>query len=404
MRPNRTTSPTNRTIEKQGIHLVTVETQREFDLLAGEWEKRTFVKLYVEARRSGLLAAISDRDWKTLCTLATYMDRNGYCYPSQAELASALGCSRQMANERIQSLATFRFHGNQVLIVVKGERSDQGRWSRNGYRILPLSNLRIFHQTETLNTRTASSDYVAPPTDQQTVSRELDTVAKPTVSTSTVSVRVDTNKNHAGEGDINLRISKGNASEKGKRFASRTPPSPNPSQSAQQSLTLYRSISTVPDEPAGFTSVGQTLLRSRSDLLQRQDSLAVSRPNRHHALITDQILSCIEEIARDFGDTRHLRSNLTQAVHLLEQSGLAESHFAARLYEARAITKDRRIAARGAVGGRTLIRPMAYFWKVARDLLDLQEAEIEATSVSQRVEGSTRQGRGEEWSNGQIAG
>src|SRR5687768_5295284 len=46
--------------------LVTVESQQELDVFSGRWEERTFVKLYVAARTSGLLAAISDRDWKTL--------------------------------------------------------------------------------------------------------------------------------------------------------------------------------------------------------------------------------------------------------------------------------------------------------------------------------------------------
>src|SRR5690242_2988892 len=97
--------PTARGVEP----LVAVEVQREHDLFSGQRAERVFVKLYVAARASGLLAAISDRDWKTLCTLATYMDGEGYCHPSQAELAKAMGCSRQMANERVKSLAAFRF-------------------------------------------------------------------------------------------------------------------------------------------------------------------------------------------------------------------------------------------------------------------------------------------------------
>src|SRR4051794_6518210 len=65
-------------IRRGGEHLVTVEAQREFDLFSGEWAERVFVKLYVAARTSGLLASISDRDWKTLCTLATYMDGESF--------------------------------------------------------------------------------------------------------------------------------------------------------------------------------------------------------------------------------------------------------------------------------------------------------------------------------------
>src|SRR5207248_3314486 len=124
--------------------LVTVESQREFDLFTGKRFERMFLKMYVEARTSGLLAAISDRDWKTLCALATYMDEDGYCYPSQAELARALGCSRQMANERVNSLARFRFQEKAVMMVVKDNRTEQGRWARNGYRVLPIASLSIF--------------------------------------------------------------------------------------------------------------------------------------------------------------------------------------------------------------------------------------------------------------------
>jgi len=108
--------------------LVSIEIQKEYDIFKRSWEDRIFVKLYIEARTSGLLRKISDRDWKTLCVLATFMDSEGRCYPSQKAIARALGVSRQMANERIQSLVKFRFK----------------EWDNNQYRILPISNLKVF--------------------------------------------------------------------------------------------------------------------------------------------------------------------------------------------------------------------------------------------------------------------
>src|SRR3712207_4339143 len=139
----RTQPDTNPRTHPQPLErLVSVEAQQEYDLFQGKTVERLFVKLYQAARTSGLLAAISDRDWKTLCTLATYMDKDGYCFPSQAELAAAMGCSRQMANERVKSLAAFRFRGQQVLLVVKGERTAKGEWATNGYQVLPISRLR----------------------------------------------------------------------------------------------------------------------------------------------------------------------------------------------------------------------------------------------------------------------
>lgn len=184
-------------------NLVTVESQREFDLFSGEWADRVFVKLYVAARTSGLLAAMSDRDWKTLCTLATYMDSDGYCFPSQKELAAAMGCSRQMANERIRSLAKFRFEEQPVLLIVKGNRSKGGKWGRNGYRVLSLSNLRIYDEPGGKSAPPLSNDSGGD-TDERgvgTVSSKLDTdaVSEETVSSSTVTVQLDTNKKQSSE-------------------------------------------------------------------------------------------------------------------------------------------------------------------------------------------------------------
>lgn len=126
--------------------LVSIEIQKELDVFSKKWEDRVFVKLYVAARTSGLMKAISDRDWKTLTVLATFMDAGGKCFPSQAMLAKALGISRATANERVRSLAQFHFEGKPVLLVSKQIRaSTMGRrFGRNLYTILPVTKLEIF--------------------------------------------------------------------------------------------------------------------------------------------------------------------------------------------------------------------------------------------------------------------
>ena len=85
------------------------------------------------ARDSGLLAALPDELWKTLCCLATYIDENGNCYPSQALLAKDPGFSRQHANKRIQRLLAFEFNGEPVLTVSKNRENRPGgsRWANN---------------------------------------------------------------------------------------------------------------------------------------------------------------------------------------------------------------------------------------------------------------------------------
>lgn len=117
-----------------------VESQREFDVLQKTWRERVFVKLYVAARTSGLLAAIPDREWKTLCALATFMDPAGDCYPSQAEIARALGVNRCTAATRLSALSRFRWRGQTVVTRVR-VRGGTGQFDRNRYTILPPASL-----------------------------------------------------------------------------------------------------------------------------------------------------------------------------------------------------------------------------------------------------------------------
>ena len=126
--------------------LVTVEIQKEFDTLEQSWENRVFVKLFVAARTSGLLKKISDREFKTLIALALYMDENGDCYPSQDQIARDLGCSRETANRRVQSLLRFRFDGKPVVKALR-LRSKEGKWDNVRYTILPVAQVKIFEKS-----------------------------------------------------------------------------------------------------------------------------------------------------------------------------------------------------------------------------------------------------------------
>ncbi len=327
-------------------HLVTVETQSEFDLLSGDWAERTFVKLYVEARKSGLLAAISDRNWKTLCVLATYMDRNGYCYPSQAELARAIGCSRQMANERIKSLAEFRFHGKAVLMVVPGERGEGGQFPGNRYRVMPISNLRIFDDETNANH-----------TEDTTVSRKLDTAKDAPVSSQTVTVPLDTNKNQDSELDRNnskfRRVKPSRNKSEGLVVTQEAAPVSPGSEDDQPAIIqepLRRGHRTPsPDTPespqSGFSPISH-LLAHRAEKLPARGAETLQKGHQetgqHGAriVVPPQIRELVERTTRQFhDDERHLLSNLTRAMNLYHSSELSEYGFCRVLVEAELATQ-----------------------------------------------------------------
>ena len=160
--------------------LVSVEFQTEVDVSTGSRQRRMFVKMYFGARDSGLLAAIPGELWKMLCCLATYMNEDGNCYPTQDRIARDLGIRRQRVNERIRDLLDFRFQGQPVLSL-KPKTRIRGRWSNNVYRIHAVSALKIFDKLETF-TVSANPDTVQR---RSTVSGSTDTVRTDTVGTDT---------------------------------------------------------------------------------------------------------------------------------------------------------------------------------------------------------------------------
>ena len=49
---------------------VTVEIERSFNPVSKTWQQEVAIKLDAQALANGVLATISDRDWKTLCITA----------------------------------------------------------------------------------------------------------------------------------------------------------------------------------------------------------------------------------------------------------------------------------------------------------------------------------------------
>jgi hypothetical protein len=120
-----------------------VAIERSFDLVEKGWESKVFLKLYISLRTSGLLADLSDKDLKTLIAIATFMDEEGRCFPSQAALAQALGITRPAVAKRVKSLLQYRWQG-KPLVTAQKVRHPHGRFENTVYTVLPDSSLKIF--------------------------------------------------------------------------------------------------------------------------------------------------------------------------------------------------------------------------------------------------------------------
>lgn len=107
------------------------------------WDESVFVKLYVSLRTSGLLARLSDTNLRTLIALATFMNAEGQCYPSQETLARALGLSQPAVAKRLKRLLGFRWQG-KPLVTARKIRNSNGKFEATIYTVLPATGLDIF--------------------------------------------------------------------------------------------------------------------------------------------------------------------------------------------------------------------------------------------------------------------
>ena len=123
-----------------------MSAQTEQPLLPKKSETRIFVKMYVDAVRTGLIADMNTRNWTTLCVIASYMDERGECYPTQSQIAKGLGVSRQTASKYINDLLEYRWQGQAVVEVAKAR--DKGRFDNSRYTVKSDSGLEIFNHVK----------------------------------------------------------------------------------------------------------------------------------------------------------------------------------------------------------------------------------------------------------------
>jgi hypothetical protein len=121
-----------------------------------EERSELYIKLFITARASGLMGALGPERWQTLCTLATYMDENGECYPSIEQIAEDLGLSQTAAGRRLKDLCDFRWNGRPIVTRVK-RKSKGGQWAHYRYTIHPESHLSIFDESDSDERRRIAS-------------------------------------------------------------------------------------------------------------------------------------------------------------------------------------------------------------------------------------------------------
>ncbi|WP_170291595.1 helix-turn-helix domain-containing protein [Heliobacterium mobile] len=120
--------------------MITMEIDKRFDIIEKTWEEEIYFKFYKTAVTTGLIAQLGPERWTVLCIIASYMDLNGECFPSQDTIAKGMGCSRQTACKWVNSLLEFRWEGQPIIQRVK-RQTPNSQATYSFYTILPVSQI-----------------------------------------------------------------------------------------------------------------------------------------------------------------------------------------------------------------------------------------------------------------------
>lgn len=98
-----------------------------------------------------MIADLGPERLQTLLVLASFMNADGTCYPTQWQIAKSLGVKRETANKRVATLADYRWQGQPLVLRERRRDPDTKRWENTVYKILPISGLSIFDKKESSN-------------------------------------------------------------------------------------------------------------------------------------------------------------------------------------------------------------------------------------------------------------
>lgn len=123
------------------MNVLDFNINQKFDVETGEKREEIFLRLYVSSVKRGLVAKLGPTKFATLIVIASYMDSEGYCYPTQRQISDALGVSPTTANKYVNELIEFEVSGQAIL---KREFTSGRLGKRSVYRVMPISQLAIF--------------------------------------------------------------------------------------------------------------------------------------------------------------------------------------------------------------------------------------------------------------------
>lgn len=124
-----------------GEKMFTVSIDKEFDVASKETTTSIYLRVYTSLFQNGIVKDLKPKNFTVLLAIASYMDAEGNCYPTQRQIADITGLSTPTVNKSISELLEFKVNGNPI---ITREFVQQGQFKNSYYTVNPISQIAIF--------------------------------------------------------------------------------------------------------------------------------------------------------------------------------------------------------------------------------------------------------------------
>lgn len=125
--------------------MFSISFDTEMNHYTNEVESEVYLRVYKSMFTSGLVANMGIQNFATLMAIASYMNEQGECFPTQRQLSERMGVHVNSVNKYINELLEVKVNGKPIMTRELSNKG-QGR-SSSLYKIQPLSQIAIFDGT-----------------------------------------------------------------------------------------------------------------------------------------------------------------------------------------------------------------------------------------------------------------
>lgn len=163
--------------------MFTVSIDKEFDVMKKETTTSIYLRVYTSLFQHGIVKDLKPKNFTVLLAIASYMDAEGNCYPTQRQIANITGITTPTVNKAINELLDYTVNDKPIL---KREFIQQGQFKNSYYTINPISQIAVFDgQVKGISTESVKKQEDAPlkefelNNNQVTISKEQESAEAP---------------------------------------------------------------------------------------------------------------------------------------------------------------------------------------------------------------------------------